>query len=225
MKHGDTYSKRRQRVAFTLVELLVVIAIMAIVVAITIPAFRGLGRGAGAEGAITQLRTTLSLARQWAVTHRQRTYVVFPDRAINYSGIENQLYKACKAYAVLAASGDARQGRYIKEWTFLPQGVVFDDSDRPQSVFKDDCVVTNVPFPDAAHPRDICCIVFKPDGTPVSRGALAIGYEVFLREGWALVNTNTWTLDYGTNSVGMNRGVEVTGLIGGIKLHDYQQKY
>jgi len=218
------FSGSRRLAAFTLTELLVVIGIMAIITAVTIPSFQGIGRGTAMTTAIMELKTTLSLSRQWAITHRQKVYVVFPDRMINYSGIQSHLYKACKAYGVFAltnvASGDVKEGYYVKEWTFLPQGVVFDDDDdRSQTVFTNR--IENVPFTDGANLRDLYGIIFKPDGTTERYN----GYEIFLRDGWAVVDTNSWVPSYGVNSNGANRGVEVSGLTGGLKLHDYQSGY
>ena len=62
---------RRCLFGFTLVELLIVIALMAIITGITVPAFVGMGRGAGMRGAVSSVRSTLSLLRQWAITHRE----------------------------------------------------------------------------------------------------------------------------------------------------------
>lgn len=58
--------------SFTLIELLTVIAVMAMIIAIAAPAFVGIGRGAGMRGAVSGTKSTLSLLRQWAITHRER---------------------------------------------------------------------------------------------------------------------------------------------------------
>ena len=39
--------------------------------AIATPAFIGLGRGVGMRGAVNSISSTLSLLRQWAITHRE----------------------------------------------------------------------------------------------------------------------------------------------------------
>jgi len=63
---------------FTLIELLVVIVLMAIIIAISVPAFVGMGRGSGMRGAVRSVHSTLSLLRQWAITHREQvTFVYF----------------------------------------------------------------------------------------------------------------------------------------------------
>ena len=65
--------------AFTLIELLVVTVLMAIIIGVSAPAFIGMGRGAGMRGSVRAVCSTLSLLRQWAITHREETtfyYVV-----------------------------------------------------------------------------------------------------------------------------------------------------
>lgn len=60
--------------AFTLVELLVVMVVIVTLMAVAVPAFIGIGRGAGMRTAVNNVRSTLSLARQWAITHRENVY-------------------------------------------------------------------------------------------------------------------------------------------------------
>ncbi|MDO9541217.1 MAG: hypothetical protein Q7J98_02695 [Kiritimatiellia bacterium] len=60
--------------SFTLIELLVVIILMAIIIGISAPAFVGMGRGAGMRGAVRSVHSTLSLVRQWAITHKELVF-------------------------------------------------------------------------------------------------------------------------------------------------------
>ena len=51
---------------------------MAIVIGIATPAFIGMGRGAGMRGATRGVSSSLSLLRQWAITHREEvTFAYF----------------------------------------------------------------------------------------------------------------------------------------------------
>lgn len=207
--------------AFTLTELLVVIAIMGIIIMFALPGMRGLGRGTSMSAAVVELRTTISLARQWAITHRQRTYVIFPDDTIGVGSPD--IAKAYRAYGVFAATNKSGSisGYYVKDWVSLPPGIVFDnDNTRTQTVFLAANQIS-IPFPKVSlpvTPKTVCAIGFKPDGSTVTG---ADGYEVFVREGWANFTTNTWVLDYGVTSNGMNRGLEVNGLTGGIRIREY----
>lgn len=60
---------------FTLLELLSVMAIMVIMMSIAGASYYGMSRGAAMRGSASNLTTTLSLARQFAVNHRNRTHV------------------------------------------------------------------------------------------------------------------------------------------------------
>ena len=106
-----------RRRGFTLIELLVVIGIMAALLVAAGPMWNGLTRSSGVKGATMQLRTVLSLARQWAITHRQKTYVIFPTTD------SNMQYRAYTVYAITDPTTGA--GEYVREWEMLPQGVRF----------------------------------------------------------------------------------------------------
>jgi len=62
--------------AFTLVELLIVIVIMAIIAGMAAPAFIGIGRGSELNGAVRSLSSTLSLIKQWSITHKESTEII-----------------------------------------------------------------------------------------------------------------------------------------------------
>jgi len=97
--------------AFTLVELLIVIVLMAIIIGISAPAFIGMGRGAGMRGGVRAVCSTLSLLRQWAITHRERvTFYYFEGGASSSS--------------YYYAANDA--GTVIDKTNELPLEVMFD---------------------------------------------------------------------------------------------------
>jgi len=113
-------TEKRFKKGFTLMELLVTIGIMAVVVTLTVPAFVGLGRGSKMNSALSNLKNTCSLARQWAISHRDDVYIIFP---IGGTSAEDEPVKKLNSYGVYSAS----QGKFIKEWTYLPEGVILDD--------------------------------------------------------------------------------------------------
>ena len=67
----------RRRFAFTLVEMLVVMGIIVLLLAATLPAFRGLNQSESRRGAVGNLLGVLDRARMMAITDGLATYVVF----------------------------------------------------------------------------------------------------------------------------------------------------
>src|SRR5271170_7467394 len=63
---------------FTLIELLTVLVIAGIVIGLAIPAVTKLMSSGGVSAASREVANTLGLARQYAITHRATTRVVFP---------------------------------------------------------------------------------------------------------------------------------------------------
>lgn len=128
--------------AFTLVELLAVIVIMAIIIAISAPAFVGMGRGAGMRGAVSGVRSTLSLLRQWAITHREQ---------VTFYYYQGDFPTASYYYAVNAA------GTVIDKTNQLPLEVMFKGNG--EIVFKTDggipsAISTNIYIRDRKFPDD-----------------------------------------------------------------------
>ena len=89
---------RRLSSGFTLIELLVVMVVAAIIMAVSLPSFINMGRGAGMRAAVNNVSSTIALSRQWAITHREQiTFVamsnlVYPEDAGNI--VTNPAYTA-----------------------------------------------------------------------------------------------------------------------------------
>jgi prepilin-type N-terminal cleavage/methylation domain-containing protein len=151
---------------FTLIELLAVVAIMAIILGIALPAFNAF-KQRGTQAAIPQLMSTLRLARQYAITHRQDVYVVFPDRRDYYSPA-GEVTKALCSYAVIASNRATDRLEYVTEWKYLPKGAYFldDENISTSSVFNShNGSLTSFPFPgDTGTNRILCAVLFRPNG-------------------------------------------------------------
>lgn len=153
-----------RRAGFTLIELLAVVGIMALILVIALPAFDAF-KLRGTQTAMPQINSTLRLARQYAITHRQDVYVVFPDGRAAYSP-PGDVNKALCSYAVIA-SNRATGFEYVTEWKYLPKGVFFDPTiSSDASVLNSWGPGTALPFPnDAGVPRVLPAVKFRPNGT------------------------------------------------------------
>lgn len=129
-------AKMRQHRGFTLLELLVVMAIMALLMAGAIAGFYGIGEGARMRGALTNLQSTLGLARQRAILRNVPLTVVF-FRGAPPPGQPPHYYVAKMENGV----EDYRLGEPV----YLPPGIRF-------GVFEG--------FEDPANPK----LTFHPDG-------------------------------------------------------------
>ena len=133
---------------FTLIELLVVIAIIGALFAIAMPVFENMGRK-DTNRAAQQVMNTLRLARQHAISKRQWTFVVFPNRDGVYTagakGVTT-VDKCLRSYAVIAATNnldtykmydedaagptiDDMDLEFVSDWKYLPEGIYFDDNE------------------------------------------------------------------------------------------------
>lgn len=203
---GAGVTKRRplRRGGFTLVELLIVVVIMAIMIGVALPRFEDIGRGSKMRAATTELRSTLALARQWAIANREDVYVVVPDdKTALYSGLSTNEYpKALRSYAVYS-----RSKGYIKDWTYLPGGVYFLDQynseqgNRPalpiciadnKNVLRQTMLYYNpdngIPFPATNNnTKTINALRFTPRGQAAGPGGVGVvDFDFYLVEAVAL---------------------------------------
>jgi prepilin-type N-terminal cleavage/methylation domain-containing protein len=206
---------------FTLIELLVVIVIMGLLLGVALPAFNGIGQGMGVQVAAAELRTTMGLARQWAVTHRETVYVVFPHNdAALYTSAPNDQEKALRAYNVFTES----EG-YLGDWQYLPAGIYFDPLETPtKNVIRNSSNRTWVPgkiwLGTVTNKVDMWALPFSPDGRVRDEltGSGLTALEVYLTEGY--MDTNTFALLLrGADPILV--GLEVYPLTGRVKFEDY----
>src|SRR5665811_1203696 len=114
---------KTHKAGFTLIEMLTVIVIIAIIMGIGIPAFTNLMKSGGLSGASREVANSLGLARQYAITHRTVTRVVFPYNGTTGTTGTN-FCPWYQSYAVI----DVGSGNYISKWEHLPLGTVFMDN-------------------------------------------------------------------------------------------------
>lgn len=165
------------RRGFTLVEMLMVLAIFGIMLGMAVAVWDGIGQGTELEAATTELKNTFLLARQYAITKRQAVYVVFPatDSLVFAGGVSNAAYQS---YALCTTN------EFIRDWSFLPQGIYFDRNYRNNinSIFTAQQGGTNVwgvSIP-ALWSGPQPAIVFLPNGSILNRNMQP---EIALGEG------------------------------------------
>ena len=88
----------------------------------TVPAFKGIGKTYAMRGAVNQVRSSLALARQHAILNNVQVAFLIPDPDLIPDYGRTNVTKCLRAYAIY----DVTNGRYIKNWTYLPKGIVFD---------------------------------------------------------------------------------------------------
>ncbi|MBU0677532.1 MAG: prepilin-type N-terminal cleavage/methylation domain-containing protein [Verrucomicrobia bacterium] len=172
---------RKGRRAFTILEMLIVIAIIGIIVAIGLPAFTGMSRGSKVKSAVSNLQTTMSLARQWAITHHERTYLVIADDGITYTDDIEAEQKAFRSYSIYTVSE-----KFIGDWRYLPEGVIFDSVFEPSAQKN---LWSGTPQTITIDGRNYICVIFKPDGSTIPTS----NKEIFMAEGWVTSTGGTIT--------------------------------
>ncbi len=158
----------KTKCGFTLIEMMTVTLIIAVLFILTIPAFQSMTRK-NTNAAGSQLISTIRLARQYAVTHRQDTYVVFPTTTPVY-GSPAEVTKALSSYAVISSNPAAGRLEYVSDWKFLPKGVYFDDSASSVMGTVQENVLrhaqSSFPFPNdfSGSLRAMPALKFRPNG-------------------------------------------------------------
>ena len=177
-------TRTKPRYGFTLIELLVVISIIAVLFAVAMPIFENAGRKDTARAA-QQVCNTMRLARQHAISKRQWTLVLFPNRD---GGGDADMEKCLRSYAVVAVTNnmekldrkdqipDKMEFEFVSDWKYLPDGVYFDEH------WENNSTATNGNFlfetrsqsPDFKYPlkpedpgskdRPMGVVLFRPNG-------------------------------------------------------------
>ena len=132
--------------AFTLIELLVVMVIAVVIMAVSLPSFISMGRGAGMRTAVNNIRSTVALSRQWAITHREQITFVASSTGMVYNMTNGVFSEATNDHACYYATNAA--GTLVQSITDLPLDVTFDDTSETNLTFKTDGGLTDLtPLP------------------------------------------------------------------------------
>jgi prepilin-type N-terminal cleavage/methylation domain-containing protein len=113
---------------FTLIELIAAMAIIALLLLVVSGAFTGMGRGASAQKAASDVAAALSQARQYAVA--QNVPCLFVVLGPRFQDVNNTppipAYIGPVRSAHYYAIFDPSNRTYLTGWTELPKGTVFD---------------------------------------------------------------------------------------------------
>lgn len=181
---------------FTLIELLVVMGIMALMIGLAIPAIVGMTKSSGMQSATMQMRGALNLARQWAITRRDTTYVLFATNTAFGA-------KSLRSYNVYSV----KEG-WIRDWMTLPDGLAFE----PGTCDSDNNVMAN--WASGNNQVTVSNVVmrgfrFKPDGASTGHEDMSTKPTIFIIEaGFA---TNGTML---VKPMGMTNGLQISSMAG-----------
>lgn len=220
---------------FTLIELLAVVAIIGLAFGIAVAALPGMTRGSALRGSTAELRATMKLARQWAVGHREVTYVVFASGGSGmYSGSAEKSLAGERAYRGYAVVGE--KSGMVSDWKFLKVGIYFlpsraKENSSPQhstdgkNPFQGSLTL-EIPFPESWDSDTVTlpAIGFKPDG------GLATGAtpkEVYISEGFVTASVGKGDIsesDLQFKPDAPVTGFEVLGLTGALRIRSYGEE-
>jgi len=118
-----------QRISFTLVEMLAVVVIIGMLVVAGIPAFMRISTAGSLNSSLRQVSNAMSLARQYAITQRTNTRVIFPSKLttdnVNGRSFTNTAYVSFAVLSSNRAVNGVGAWTYISKWEYLPVGSVF----------------------------------------------------------------------------------------------------
>ncbi len=97
--------------------------IAVVIMAVSLPSFLSMGRGAGMRTAVNNVRSTVALSRQWAITHREQITFVASSTGLVWT-TNNVPVLATNDHACYYATN--AEGALVQSITDLPLDVSFD---------------------------------------------------------------------------------------------------
>lgn len=119
MRKRSNNSKTLSIDGFTLAEMLVVIALIGLLFALILPALDSITNASKLDDAANAVHSASKLARQYALSHDQPTYLVFHNDRAAYAVFSINIHTNPVTQA---------EGYFLMPWEPLPAGIVFDDS-------------------------------------------------------------------------------------------------
>jgi Tfp pilus assembly protein FimT len=117
--------------------------IAAIIMAVSLPSFISVGRGAGMRTAVNNIRSTVALSRQWAITHREQitfvastTGLVYTTNSLNPIVLATNDHACYYAYVINSDTSTS----LVQSITDLPLDITFvgDSTSATNLTFKTD---------------------------------------------------------------------------------------
>ena len=132
---GSEMRKRSGRQGFTLIELLCVMGIMVFLLSVALGSALGWGRSSGLRSSVLGVKSSLTLARQLAITHGTQSFFVYGNST---TPVQSGYY--------VAAIDDPIN--IVGETNYMPKGFIFETGVWSRVAFQADGACTNGSDPD-----------------------------------------------------------------------------
>ncbi len=183
---------------FTMVELLMVMVVITILITMMMPAFERLALGSGVQGAARAVSGQLRMARQHAITSRERVALLMPAGEISEDEKKWIAYRPC----IVDNSNNWVAWVPNTEWQFVPTGAVIAQVGAPDALGNPPSDSTTMIADVPGEANAIRAIVFTPTGRLVGtnrilhivEGAVANGQMIIRnRDNYRTLEVDTYT--------------------------------
>jgi len=201
--------------AFTLIEMLLVVVIIGIILAVGLPAFMRISKSSGLSTSTRQVVNELSLARQYAITKRTNTRVVFGynQTKTNNAALAptNLWYQAFTVMSSNRTINGFAAWQYLGKWEYVQVGTIISNAGTISSPYAQVPYPTN--FTSAVTPTvnnsaTFTYIEFNPTGAAVSPATLLLNEGFVSNSGTPTgtsANTSTISVDNLVGHIAVNR--------------------